>query len=104
MIMCVLLCYPVSIYQQGVLFLVVNSTKYSHITPVRKTLHWLPIEHCSCRSTFKVVIQNILNLFLNLNILRTILVKDKRILFCSRYHTLPHQCISVQTILSQLRI
>ena len=27
--------------------IVTNTTKYSHITPVRKTLHWLLVEHCS---------------------------------------------------------
>ena len=25
--------------------IVTNTTKYSHINPVAKTLHWLPIEH-----------------------------------------------------------
>ena len=25
--------------------IVTSTTKYSHISPVRKTLHWLPIEH-----------------------------------------------------------
>ena len=25
--------------------IVTNTTKYSHITPVRKILHWLPVEH-----------------------------------------------------------
>ena len=30
-----------------------NITKYSHITSVRKTLHWLPIEH---RSIFKTAL------------------------------------------------
>ena len=30
-----------------------NTTKYSHITPVRKSLHWLPIMH---RSIFKVTL------------------------------------------------
>ena len=33
--------------QNSLAKIVTNTTKYSHITPVRKTLHWLPIEHCS---------------------------------------------------------
>ena len=52
--------------------IVTNTTKYSHISPVRKIVHWLPIEHCSIFKTallvYKfliVVIQNILHLFLN---------------------------------------
>ena len=51
--------------------IVANTTKYSHITPVRKRLHLLPIKH---RSVFKtaigvkfstVLLQNTLNLSLN---------------------------------------
>ena len=33
--------------------IVANTTKYSHITPVRKSLHWLPIMH---RSVFKTAL------------------------------------------------
>ena len=33
--------------------IVTNTTKYSHITPVRKILHWLPIEY---RSIFKTAL------------------------------------------------
>ena len=33
--------------------IVANTTKYSHITPVRKSLHWLPIKH---RSVFKMAL------------------------------------------------
>ena len=33
--------------------IVTNTTKYPHITPVRKTLQWLPIEH---RSIFKTAL------------------------------------------------
>ena len=36
--------------QNSLARIVTNTTKYSHISPVRKTLHWLPIEH---RSIFK---------------------------------------------------
>ena len=38
-------------FQNSLARIVTNTTKYSHITPVRKTLHWLPIEH---RSIFKI--------------------------------------------------
>ena len=33
--------------------IVANTTKYSHITPVRKSLHWLPVLH---RSVFKTAL------------------------------------------------
>ena len=36
--------------QNSLARIVTNTTKYSHITPVRKILHWFPIEH---RSVFK---------------------------------------------------
>ena len=36
--------------QNSLARIVANSTKYSHITPVRKALHWLPIKY---RSIFK---------------------------------------------------
>ena len=35
--------------------IITNATKYSHITPVRKTLHWLPIEHHSIFKTALLV-------------------------------------------------
>ena len=35
--------------------IVTNTTKYSHITPVRKTLRWLPIEHHSIFKTALLV-------------------------------------------------
>ena len=35
--------------------IVTNTTQYSHITPVRKILHWLPIEHCSIFKTALLV-------------------------------------------------
>ena len=40
---------------QSSLARIVTNTKYSHITPVRKTLHWLPIEHCSIFKTALLV-------------------------------------------------
>ena len=33
--------------QNSLARIVNNTTKHSHITPVRKTPHWLPMEHCS---------------------------------------------------------
>ena len=39
--------------QNSLARIVANTTKYSHITPVRKSLHWLPIMH---RSIFKVAL------------------------------------------------
>ena len=39
--------------QNSLARIVNNTTKYSHISPVRKTLHWLPIEH---RSIFKTAL------------------------------------------------
>ena len=57
--------------QNSLARIVTNTTKYSHITPVRKILHWLPIEQ---RSIFKTALlvykflncgQDILHLFLN---------------------------------------
>ena len=40
--------------QNSLARIITNTTKYSHITPVRKTRHWWPIEH---RSIFKAVLQ-----------------------------------------------
>ena len=39
--------------QNSLARIVANTTKYSHITPVRKSLHWLPGMH---RSIFKVAL------------------------------------------------
>ena len=46
--------------QNNLARIVTNTTKYSHITPVRKILQWLPIEH---RSIFKtaLLVYNFLN-------------------------------------------
>ena len=72
-----------------------------HITPVGKTLHWLPIEHRSVFKTdllvykvYKVVTLHILNLFLKLDTVCIILVAVKLMVWCLRCHTLPHQYIS----------
>ena len=32
--------------QNSLVRIVANTTRYSHVTPVRKRLHWLPIKHC----------------------------------------------------------
>ena len=39
--------------QNSLARIVANTTKYSHITPVRKALHWLPIKY---HSIFKTVV------------------------------------------------
>ena len=41
--------------QNSLARIVTNTTKYSHITPVRTTLHWLFIEHCSIFKTALMV-------------------------------------------------
>ena len=41
--------------QNSLARIVTNTTKYSHITPVGKTLHWLPIEHRSILKTALLV-------------------------------------------------
>ena len=41
--------------QNSLARIVVNTTKYSHITPVRKSLHWLPIMHHSVFNTALLV-------------------------------------------------
>ena len=39
--------------QNSLARIVANTTKYSHITPVKKALHWLPIKY---RSIFKTAV------------------------------------------------
>ena len=41
--------------QNSLARIVTNTTKYPHITPVRKILHWLPIEHHSIFKTALLV-------------------------------------------------
>ena len=41
--------------QNSLARIVANTTKYSHITPVRKSLHWLPVLHCSVFKTALLV-------------------------------------------------
>ena len=84
--------------------IVANTTKYSHITPIRKCLHWLPIVH---RSVFKTPL--LVYKFLHSgypkyfepflkprhSVYRT--VEVSLIVYCSRSHIL-HQCISLKSI------
>ena len=73
---------------------------YSHIIPVRKTLHWLPIEHCSlrlpywCTSSHIVVSRHILYLSLNLDIVSITHIKVKLMLYCLKSGTLLFQYIN----------
>ena len=41
--------------QKSLARIVANTIKYSHITPVRKALHWLPIKYCSIFKTAMLV-------------------------------------------------
>ena len=78
--------------QYSLVRIATNITKYSHIAPVRKILHWLPIERPSVfKNAYKVVVLNMLNLFLNLDTLCTILAEVKPMVCCLRSHTLSHQ-------------
>ena len=94
-------------WHNSVLFyLKLRSSKFSLITPVRKMLHWLPVEHHSVfktalllSSSYKVVILNSLNLFLNLDIVCTLQVEVKLVVCCWRSHTLPYQFVDVISIL-----
>ena len=92
--------------QNSLARIVANTTKYSHITPVRKSLHWLPIKH---QSVFKmallqnkflyiVVIPNTLKLSLNADIACNLL-KSILIACCSRSHSF-HHYISLKSILA----
>ena len=49
--------------QNSLARIVANTTKYYHITPVRKALHWLPRLPCLFISSNTVVTPNILNPF-----------------------------------------
>ena len=84
-------CLEVS--QNSLAGIVPNTPKYSHITPVKKTLHWLP-KHCSIFKTVYFV------LFLNLDRVFVIHQKAKLMVSSLRSHTLPLQYISLLSILS----
>ena len=74
---------------------VTNTTKYSFITPVRKTPHWLPIEHRSIFKTCLLVYKfpyggysKYLYLSLDLDIVSITHIKAKLIVCSWRSHTL----------------
>ena len=93
--------------QNSLARIVTNTTKYSHITPVRKTLHCcllntvpyprLPYWYTS---SYIGAIQNILRLSLNLNTVSITHVKAKLMVCSLRSHTLPLQYISPLSILA----
>ena len=87
--------------------IVTNTTKYSHITPVRKTLHWLPIEHCSIFKTALLVYKFLHSgypkyfyLSLNLDVVFITHVKANLMVCCLRSHTLSLQYISLLSVLA----
>ena len=64
--------------QNSLVRILANTTNYSHITPVKKTLHCWPIKHRSlykmaywCTRSFRVVILNTWNLSLKLDLVCT---------------------------------
>ena len=75
----------------------INATKFSQITPVRKTLHWLPFEHDSvfmiALPVYKFLqsgMTNNLNLLLHLDRVCSIHPKVKLMVCCLMLHTLFH--------------
>ena len=83
--------------QNSLARIVANTTKYSHITPVRKSLHWclLCIALFSrllfwCTSFYIVATQNTSNLSLNLDTVCTERIEVNLRVFCLRSHIL-HQ-------------
>ena len=79
--------------------IITNTTKHSQITPVRKTLHWLPIEHSSIFKTASLVYKFLhsdylkYTLYLSLNLDKVFIthIKAKRMVCSLRSHTLPLQ-------------
>ena len=95
--LCVLQCAHYSLFR-----ILTDITKYSRTTPVRKTLCLLPLNNAlylrlsyMCTSYNIVVILNILKLFVNLNKVCTIYIEVKLMMYCSRFHTLPHRYVSL---------
>ena len=90
--------------QNSLARIVANTTKYSHITPVRKSLHWLPVLH---RSVFKTALlvykflhnQNTLNLSLNPGIVCIEHAEVNLMVCCLRSHIVL-QYISLKSILA----
>ena len=58
---------------------------------------YLRLPYC-CSSSNKVVILNILNLFLNVDIVSRIHIKVRQVVWCLGAHTLPHQYTSLLSI------
>ena len=96
--------------QNSLARIVTNTTKYSHITPVRKTLllntvclfNTVPYSRLPywCTSSYIGVIQNILRLSFNLDTVSIRHVKAKLMVCFLRSHTLPLQDISPLSILA----
>ena len=93
--------------QNSLAKIVTNTTKYSHITPVRKILHWLLIEHRSIFETALLVYKFLhkghpkyLHLSLNLDTVSITHVKAKLMVCSLRSHTLPLQYMSPLNILA----
>ena len=86
-----------------------NTTKYLYISPVRKTLHWLPFEHHSIFNTVSLVYK-----FLHIGYLKYFVPflkprhsvnnthKTKLMVCCFRSHTLPLQYLSLSILASAL--
>ena len=90
--------------QNSLARIITNTTKYSHITSIRKTLHcllniiiYLTLPYW-CTSSYKVVIHNILYLSLNRDIEFTKHVKTKLMVCCLRSHTLSIQYVNPPSI------
>ena len=85
----------------------VGSQLDSHITPVRKILHWLPLEHCSIFKTALLVYKFLHSSYLKyfepfLNPDKVSITRAKaKLMVCSlRSPTLPLQCLSLLSILA----
>ena len=93
--------------QNSLARIVANTTKYSHITPVRKALHWLPIKYLSLRlpclftSSYTVVTQNTLNPFSYPDIVYITLVEVNLMACFLRFSTLL-QFSSLESILDSV--
>ena len=93
--------------QNSLARIITNTTKYSHITPVRRTLHWLPIDH---RSIFKTTLLVYKFLHRGYPIYFAPFLKSRhsvyntnkaKLMVCSlKSHTLPLQYISPLRILA----
>ena len=101
--------YKLQCVQNSLSRIVTNTTKYSHITPVRKILHWLPIEH---RSIFKtaLLVYKFLHCghpkyfapFLKPRQMSLTHTKAKLMVCSLRSPTLPFQYISLLSILTSV--